>query len=364
MSQEKKFLETLESHRGERHIVILHKYPDPDAIASGYAHRIISATFDIETDILYSGTISHPQNIALIQALDYNFILFEEDFDFAPYDSAIFVDHQGNTVNKIVDQLNIAEVKLLAVVDHHENQNRYEFEYEDIRKIGSTATIYAQYLQQSSVKLDKSNKEQVLMATALMHGILTDTNYFVRATEADLQAAAYLSNYRDIELLKLIMSQSRSKQVMDIIRRALKNRMNVENFSITGVGYLRTEDRDAIPETVDFLLTEENVHTAIVYGIVCNDSQEEILVGSLRTDKYTLNPDEFIKSALGTDTNGQFFGGGKQSAGGFSIPIGFLSGDYHETFNQLKWNVYDKQIKAKILTRIGVDPAQFIVEEI
>jgi len=137
----------------------------------------------------------------------------------------------------------------------------------------------------------------------------------------------------------------------------------LENFSIAGVGYLRAEDRDAIPEAVDFLRTEENVHTAIVYGIVRNDNHEEILVGSLRTGKYTLNPDEFIKDALGTDTAGHFFGGGKQSAGGFSIPVGFLSGDYHDKFSQLKWDVYDKQIKAKILIRIGVDPALFISEK-
>jgi len=363
MKPEKKFLEILERHQGERHIIILHEYPDPDAIASGYAHRLICAAFDIEADILYSGTISHPQNIALIRALDYNLIPFEKDFDFSPYASAVFVDHQGTTIREIADQMKAAGVNLLFVVDHHENQDQYEAEFKDIRKTGSTATIYAQYLKQGLIKLEKSNKNQRLMATALMHGILTDTNSFILATEEDLQAAAYLSNYRDAELLKLIMSQARSKQVMDIICRALENRINVENYSIAGVGYLRNEDRDAIPEAVDFLRTEENVHTAIVYGIVRNDNHEEILVGSLRTGKYTLNPDEFIKDAFGKDATGHFFGGGKQSAGGFSIPVGFLSGDHHEKFSQLKWDVYDKQIKAKILIRIGVDPALFISEK-
>ncbi len=363
MKSAKTILETLEGHRGERHIIILHEYPDPDAIAVGYAHRIISAAFDIEADILYSGKISHPQNIALIRALDYNLIPFEEGFDFSRYNSAVFVDHQGTTVSEIANQLKAAGVNLVIVVDHHEDQNQYEAEYKDIRKTGSTATIYAQYLKQGLIKLETSNKNQVMMATALMHGILTDTNSFIRATEEDLQAAAYLSNYRDPELLNLIMSQSRTKQVMDIIHRALENRVTVENYSIAGVGYLRAEDRDAIPETVDFLLTEENVHTAIVYGIVRNDAHEETLVGSLRTDKYTLNPDEFIKDAFGKDSSGHYFGGGKLSAGGFAIPVGFLSGEYQKEFSQLKWNVYDKQIKAKLLAKIGVDPNLPINEE-
>jgi nanoRNase/pAp phosphatase (c-di-AMP/oligoRNAs hydrolase) len=363
MTPEQTLSEVLEGHRGERHLIVLHEYPDPDAIACGYAHHVISAAFHIETDIVYTGTISHPQNRALVRALDSNLIPFEEGADLSAYDAAVFVDHQGTTVTAIVDRLKAAGVKLLIVVDHHENQNQYEFEYRDIRKAGATATIYVEYLRQGVIKLDKSNKVHAVMATALLHGILTDTGSFVRADETDLEAAAYLSNYRDAELLELIMSQARSKQVMDIIRRALKNRINVENYSIAGIGYLRAEDRDAIPETVDFLLTEENVHSAIVYGIVRNDKGEEILVGSLRTDKYTLNPDEFIKGALGADAAGHYFGGGKQSAGGFSIPVGFLSGDFDEHFNELKWDVYDRQIKAKILAKIGVDPASFINEE-
>ncbi len=364
MKSEKTILQVLESHRGERHIIILHEYPDPDAIASGYAHRIISAAFDIEADILYSGTISHPQNIALIRALDYNLIPFREGFDFRPYDVAVFVDHQGGTVSEIVNQLKAAGVDLAMVVDHHESQNQYEAEYRDIRKTGSTATIYVQYLEQGVINLETSDKNHIMMATALMHGIITDTNSFIRANKEDLQAAAYLTHYRDAELLNLIMRQSRTKQVMDIIQRALENRMNVENFSVAGVGYLRAEDRDAIPEAVDFLLTEENVHTAIVYGIVRNDAHEETLIGSLRTDKYTLNPDEFIKEAFGKDSSGHYFGGGKLSAGGFAIPVGFLSGDYQKEFSQLKWEVYDKQIKAKLLAKIGVEPEESIEEEI
>jgi nanoRNase/pAp phosphatase (c-di-AMP/oligoRNAs hydrolase) len=38
----------LDGHRGERHVVVLHDYPDPDAIASAYAHRLISAEYDID----------------------------------------------------------------------------------------------------------------------------------------------------------------------------------------------------------------------------------------------------------------------------------------------------------------------------
>jgi nanoRNase/pAp phosphatase (c-di-AMP/oligoRNAs hydrolase) len=136
----------MESHRGEKHIIVLHEYPDPDAIASGYAHKIICNSFDIETDIIYSGTVSHPQNKALIRSLDCNLIPYEKGFDFSVYDSAVFVDHQGTTVPGIVNGLTEAGVQLLIMIDHHEKQNKYNFEYVDICKTGSTATIYTRFL--------------------------------------------------------------------------------------------------------------------------------------------------------------------------------------------------------------------------
>ncbi|MBI1878313.1 MAG: hypothetical protein HYR94_08830 [Chloroflexi bacterium] len=55
------------------------------------------------------------------------------------------------------------------------------------------------------------------------------------------------------------------------------------------------------------------------------------------------------------DDTGHYFGGGKQLAGGFEIPIGFLSGDTGEEYRDLKWQVYDGQIKQKLFKKIGVE---------
>jgi nanoRNase/pAp phosphatase (c-di-AMP/oligoRNAs hydrolase) len=347
--------EILEPHRGERHIIVVHEYPDPDAIASAFAHRLISAEYGIEADILYSGGISHQQNIALVRALGIDLIEYDDSMDLEPYQAAILVDHQGTTVEQVVSALETANVPVLLIVDHHEAQDRLEPEFTEIRKAGSTSTIYANYLQQGVVEMDTARKEHVTAATALLQGILTDTGGFTRADSEDFQAAAYLSRFRDAELLEQIMKQARSKQAMEIIRRALGDRVTVESFSVAGIGYLRAEDRDAIPEAADFLLSEENAHTAIVYGILTRDDQAEMLVGSLRTAKFTLNPDEFIKEVFGKGVDGRYYGGGKPTAGGFAIPVGFLSGDYDQEFQGLKWKVYDAQIKHKIFAKIGVE---------
>ena len=102
-------------------------------------------------------------------------------------------------------------------------------------------------------------------------------------------------------------------------------------------------------------MKEENVHTAIVYGIIKDENQEEVLNGSLRTSKLTLDPDEFIKGVFGANSEGHFYGGGKHMAGGFAIPIGFLSGEPSADFLDLKWQVFDTQVKAKLFSRIGVN---------
>jgi nanoRNase/pAp phosphatase (c-di-AMP/oligoRNAs hydrolase) len=347
--------EFLSAHQGEQHVIVLQDYPDPDAISSALAHQLISAAFDIKCDIVYSGKISHQQNVALVRLVGIELVRFEPSLDLKKYAGAVFVDNQGTTAEEIVRHLEEAALPALVVVDHHELQHRLKPVFTDIRKgVGATATIYADYLEQGLIPMDKSRKEHVMAATALMHGIITDTNGLTRAGPEDFHASAYLSRFRDPDLLEAVMNQARSKQTMEVIRRSLENRVTAEGFSIAGIGYLRAEDRDAIPQAADFLVTEENIYTAIVYGIVTGPEKEEVIIGSLRTLKITLDPDDFIKDLFGRDFAGFYYGGGKVSAGGFQVPIGFLAGGEGEQYREHKWHVFDEQIKQKLFTKIGV----------
>ncbi len=344
----------LDAHRGENHIIVLQDYPDPDAISSAFAHKLISGKFDIKCDIVYCGRISHPENIALVKLLGIELLRFEPSHEWKKYAGAVYVDNQGTTAEEIVKHLEAAGVGTLIVVDHHELQQRLKPDFMDIRrKFGSTATIYAEYLENGLVQFDKSHREHVMAATALTHGIMTDTNGLIRAYPEDFHAAGFLSNFRDPDLLQQIMSQARSRRTMEIIHRALENRVATESFSISGVGYLRAEDRDVIPQTAEFLVTEENIHTAIVYGMVTGEFDESI-IGSLRTTKITLDPDEFLKEALGKDSSGYYYGGGKVAAGGFQISIGFLAGGDGEKLREQKWQVFNELIKQKLFAKIGV----------
>jgi nanoRNase/pAp phosphatase (c-di-AMP/oligoRNAs hydrolase) len=350
---------TLERHRGERQIVLLQDFPDPDALSGAWAYQLIAKQYNINCDIIYAGALSHQENIALVKLTGLPTkkiaaVHFKEK-DLSGYQGCVLIDNQGTTC-QLLDLVRDASIPITVIIDHHSLQEDLDAEFVDIRpSTRATATILTQYLQAGLLRLDSSISEHVKCATALMHGLRSDTNRLMQAQEEDFMAAGYLSRFYDAQLLNAILHVYRSKRVMEVIQRSLTNRVVQNNFSIAGVGYLRYEDRDAIPQAADFLVTEENVHTAVVYGIVRDEDDEvEVVIGSLRTSKLTLDPDEFIKEAFGKNSEGRFFGGGRFTAGGFEIPIGFLCGfNDNSDFSKMKWEVFDNQIKQKLLKLVN-----------
>lgn len=349
------FAEFLQKHSGERHVVALQDFPDPDAIASAIAYRALGAKYDIEVDILYEGRISHQENLALVQLLDLDLIRFSEGMSLGEYDGAVFIDNQGTTT-RLTDRLDDARVPTIAIIDHHAPQGLLRSEFVDIRPVGAAATIMADYLRSGEIiVLDSEKQEHVNLATALIHALRSETIGMVRAGPEEYAAGAFLSRYQDPRLLESILRVQRSRGTMEVIRIALTDRMVRSGFSIAGVGYLRHADRDAIPQATDFLLTEENVHTAIVYGIIFGEGEREVVVGSVRTSKLTMDVDQFLKTALGSDARGRYYGGGRSRAGGFEIPVGFLEGNLDAEQMRLKWEAFNHQISSRLLRAAGIE---------
>jgi nanoRNase/pAp phosphatase (c-di-AMP/oligoRNAs hydrolase) len=350
--------QVLEQQRGDRQLVILQDFPDPDALSCAWTYKLIAQQYEIYCDIVYAGMLSHQENIALVKLTGLpaqRWTIQAAKEKLSAYQGCVFVDNQGTTT-QLMALVQQAKLPIVAVIDHHSSQDDLKPQFLDIRpQTRATATIFTHYLQAGLLKLDSSNSEHIKCATALMHGLRSDTNRLMQAQEEDFMAAAYLSRFYDAQLLNAVLQASRSKRVMEVIERSLRNRVLQNNFSIAGVGYLRYDDRDAIPQAADFLVTEENVHTAVVYGIVRDEDEDlEIVIGSLRTNKLTLDPDEFIKESFGQDAQGRFFGGGRSMAGGFEIPMGFLSGfNENQDYTRIKWEVYDAQIKQKLFRLVN-----------
>ena len=58
--------ELFERHRGEHHAIVMQDYPDPDAISSGWAHKLMAARFNIDCDIVYEARISKVRHDQLL----------------------------------------------------------------------------------------------------------------------------------------------------------------------------------------------------------------------------------------------------------------------------------------------------------
>jgi nanoRNase/pAp phosphatase (c-di-AMP/oligoRNAs hydrolase) len=351
--------ELMELHQGECHLVILPHFPNPDAIAAAYTHRLIGLENNIDSQVIYSGRIRPRQNVALVKLLGMELIAFPDDLDLSRYQGAVVIGNLSDVSSELLERVEEAGIPRLAAINELSSAAARNSSSDTKVRPSAISVLYTQLVQDGLIELKKSRKEHVAAATALLYAIMSETEHFVLANEADLEAASFLSTLRDAELLEYIVSQVRSKQVMEIIRRALGDRIIAENYSIAGIGYLRAEDREAVAHAAEFLLSEENVHTAIVYGIVRADGQEEALVGSVRTSKVTILPEEFIEDLFRKFFKDEDCGDLQLLEDGFHIPVGFLSGFDNPRYQEMKWQVFDAQVKQIIFDKIGVQQEIF-----
>ncbi len=339
-----------EGLRGQNHLIILQGAPDPDAISSALALEFMANLQEIESTILAFQVPSHHENRALVKRLGINLVYWEEGFDVSQFAAYSIVDSKRFTT-KLDKRLDESGVQFLAFIDHHrEDVSAPGASLIDIRPgYGSTAAILCEYLGEAYPKgLESTDPEHVRMATALMHGIRSDTSTFLRSTPMDYQAAAFLAPSVDHRTLKMIERKVLSSGVLGMFENALVRKRVHDNFVFSDVGYVRSADRDGIPQAAELLLAREGTDTVLVFGIV----DEKTIDGSFRTTSETINPDEFLKGFLGVSPeSGEYYGGGNiRDKGGFQIPLGFLG--HFEDKNQV-YSMAKETIEKSFLAYIG-----------
>ncbi|QSG12191.1 nanoRNase/pAp phosphatase [Halapricum desulfuricans] len=302
---------------GEEINIVCHDNPDPDCLASALALGRIAADAGIdERHILYSGTITHQQNRAFVNLLDIDIQSFDpaavED---RPADSLLaFVDHSIPGENNQVSP----DTPVDIVIDHHPAEE-VEARFVDRREeLGAAATILVEYVRALDIEVDST------LATALMIAIRSDTIDFLRgATRAEYEAAGFLQEDVDEEMVRQISSPSVSGATLDAISTAIDNRMTQGAILISHVG--RTSERDSLPQAVDYLARLEGVQTAIVFGIV-----EDTIHVSARSPDPRVHVGNLLRDAF-EDVGS---GGGHHDVAGGQIPLGIFA-DYTTDDEQL-----------------------------
>jgi nanoRNase/pAp phosphatase (c-di-AMP/oligoRNAs hydrolase) len=339
----------LQRHRGERHVVVLQDYPDPDALGSALAHQLVSASFGIDTDVAFAGEVSHHQNRRLVDWLNLRLHHPRDGFRVEGAHGAVFVDNQGSTCPYIVRLLERAEIPPVLIIDHHDAESRLEPELEVLETVGATSTLYAELFQQGALPLAPETDAGGRLASGLLIGIRTDTQELASATPRDSQAAAWLERYADHDWMEHLGSEPMPWETQEVLARAWVNRVQRDGFLFSGVGYLAALHRDGLPQAAAWLLTQADVHTSVVFGIVRDWRYQETITGSLRTVLPGLAPSEFLRSALETERGPAITRGGRALAGGFEIPVGMSTRASSEEFQEARWAYYEALVLSRLI---------------
>jgi nanoRNase/pAp phosphatase (c-di-AMP/oligoRNAs hydrolase) len=285
--------------------IVAHDNPDPDAIASAVALARIAESVGCETDVCYYGDISHQENRAFVNLLEFDLRNLDEDDDLSVYDGFALVDHSRPGVN---DQLP-PDTAIDIVIDHHPPRVPIEARFVDLRSdVGATSTLLADYIRRFGAEPDRT------VATGLLFGIRVDTKEFRREVSPDdFEAAAYLLPHADLEALQRIEEPSISVETIETVGRAIQNRQQAGSVLLSCVGEL--SDRDALAQAADRLLTLEDVNATLVYGV-----QDGTVYVSARARGTDIDLGETLRDAFGQIGSA----GGHADMAGAQITLGVL----------------------------------------
>jgi nanoRNase/pAp phosphatase (c-di-AMP/oligoRNAs hydrolase) len=289
--------------------IFTHPCPDPDAIGSQMGMTfILKKVFEhIEVDCFYDGQVSHPQNQRMCNLLDPELKLCD-DVDISSYDLTICVDtvpsHAYCPEGTVFD----------LVIDHHKEVPNGGFKglFVNLKGGSCCATVY-QLMKQYRLNFEEDNDADSKVATALLVGIITDTEHQTSDDTTDLEHEAYrdIFEFRNSAALKQITRYKQPRewvQARACVAQKAHDRI-VDGVLIHGIGFISGGNRDLIAAVADEMLSWENVETSVAFAVVDGDRLE----GSVRSSNAALSVPTICKELGGQ----QGEGGGKLGKGGF-----------------------------------------------
>jgi nanoRNase/pAp phosphatase (c-di-AMP/oligoRNAs hydrolase) len=320
--------------KSKRAAIFTHPFPDPDAIGSMMALKWILNKYNVPSKLYYSGTVSHPQNRSMVNLLDP---------ELEPLDSYcgeqdvinILVDTVPNNVN-----LNeCCNIKFDLIIDHHkEIVSDFKGLYINLKAGSTCATVY-NLLQKLELSFDEDNQMDNKVATAMMVGIITDTENLMSddCSDYEFEAWSKLFPFRDSVLLKQIVNFERPKFWIDSKALACSKAVVEESIGVVGMGIIPAKHRDMVADMADEMVTWEDINTAVVFALIEGTRIE----GCVRTKASSVSA-----PSLCHDLGGKYGkGGGKLGKGSYRYELGgaSLDEDDDEEIKQQSWELFEKK---------------------
>jgi nanoRNase/pAp phosphatase (c-di-AMP/oligoRNAs hydrolase) len=324
-----------------------HAFPDPDALGAMMGVQwIIGKLFpNIQVDLFYQGEISHPQNIAVNTLLDPQLRKVAE-YKADDYLLRIVVDtipaNAGTGDHKVDFDL---------CIDHHKDLPNGSFSGVVIHvKTGACCSIIYKLMAKlcKDTWFEDNNDHDSKTATAIICGIVTDTEYMMSddSTELEFEAFSALFPFRHSSFLKQIVFFKKPRFWIDVKAKACEGaEIDEEGYAIVGLGLIPDKQRDLIADMAEEMITWASVETAVAFGVIGGERIE----GSVRSLNPSIPVSDFCKKLGGKHGTG----GGKQGKGAYRYSLGGMSIDPDEDDDTKKrtWELL-REKEAKRIKRL------------
>src|SRR5262249_11280828 len=120
-------LDAIRARAGGRHVVVIRGYPDPDSLASAWAHARLCASVGVECDIVHLPLVSRAENRAMINLLELPVSRIEGPDDLERYATMSLVDTNS------IELPRSTGLSCVSIVDHHSVGGKLDADFVDIR---------------------------------------------------------------------------------------------------------------------------------------------------------------------------------------------------------------------------------------
>jgi nanoRNase/pAp phosphatase (c-di-AMP/oligoRNAs hydrolase) len=264
----------------DRVLILMQDDPDPDAIASALALRVLLGRNKTATPLATFGTITRPENRAMTRILEID-VEQVKPRALDDYDRIAVVDAQPAFFEEALGEVDL-------VIDHHPSDAPVRARLKDIRPAyGATSTILTEYLRAADVKLPQR------LATALLYGIKADTQDLERGTtRADVEAFAFLHPHVNQSALRRIERPELPESVLDLLALGIARRQVSHGVVFSHLGAVSYPE--LVAQFADFFLQVEGAEWSVVSGTVHGE-----LHISVRNVGYVRAAGDVMRAAFG-----------------------------------------------------------------
>ncbi|MEJ2664394.1 MAG: DHH family phosphoesterase [Spirochaetia bacterium] len=283
-------------------LVVMHNFPDPDALASAAAFKYLAEElYKVKVSIGYGGNIGRAENKALLKRMKISLKQISR-IKFSKYERIVVVDTQPGAGNNLIDTMR----RYHLVVDHHPLRRDTKADIVIVEPgIGVTSSIFVECLRLSGLPVP------MYLATALVYAISAETQNMKReAHDFDVRSYLYIYQFASVRQLSEIIHPKLPQTYFAALGRALNNAYIFRNLIYAPLN--EVPNAEMVAEMCDFLLRRERIG-----WVLCTGKYKQNLYVSLRSSHKRANAGKIITKLVKNTRN---VGGHEMSAGGF-IPL-------------------------------------------